>query len=55
MEGTLPLSSSVTLQVRVCILETDPRQLLVFFAPTSLFEKNSAVFDKVADSLRRTR
>lgn len=55
MEGTLPLSSSVTLQVRVCILETDPRQLLVFFAPTSLFEKSSPVFDKVADSLRRTR
>lgn len=55
MEGTLPLSSSVTLQVRVCILETDPRQLLVFFAPTPLFEKNTPVFDEVAKSLHRTR
>jgi hypothetical protein len=55
MEGTLPLSSSVTLQVRLCILETDPRQLLVFFSPTSLFEKNRPVFDEVAKSLRGRR
>jgi serine/threonine protein kinase len=55
MEGTLPLSSSVTLQVRVCVLETDPSQLLVFFAPPSLFEKKTAVFDQVANSLHRTR
>jgi serine/threonine protein kinase len=55
MEGTLPLSSSVTLQVRVCVLETAPSQLLVFFAPSSLFEKKTAVFDQVANSLHRTR
>jgi predicted Ser/Thr protein kinase len=55
MEGTLPLSSSVILQVRVCVLETDSSQLLVFFAPSSLFEKNTGIFDKVAGSLRRTK
>jgi hypothetical protein len=55
MEGTLPLSSSVILQVRVCVLETDSSQLLVFFAPSSLFEKNTGIFDKVAGSLHRTK
>lgn len=55
MEGTLSLSSSVTLQVRVCVLETDPGELLVFFAPSSQFEENRTVFDKVANSLRQTK
>ncbi len=52
MEGTIPLSSTVTLQVRVFVVETEPVQLLVFFAPSSLFEQRTAVFDEVAASLR---
>lgn len=52
MEGTLPLSATVTLQVHVFVVETDPVQLLVFFAPSPLFEQQTAVFDQVAGSLR---
>jgi hypothetical protein len=55
MDGILPLSSTVTLQVRVCALETDPSQLLVFFAPSRLFEENVRVFDEVANSLRQPK
>lgn len=55
MDGSLPLSSTVTLQVRVCALETDPSQLLVFFAPSRLFEENAPVFDEVANSLRQPK
>lgn len=52
LEGTMPLSPAATLQVRVLVVETDPVQLLVFFAPSSLFEERTDVFDEVADSLR---
>jgi Protein kinase domain len=52
MEGSIPLTPAVTLQVRVYVLETEPVQLLVFFAPPSLFEQRTAVFDEVAASLR---
>jgi hypothetical protein len=52
MEGTIPLSSTVTLQVRVFVVETEPVQLLVFFAPSTVFEQRTAVFDEVAASLR---
>jgi serine/threonine protein kinase len=52
MEGTIPLSPTVTLQVRAFVVETEPVQLLVFFAPSSLFEQRRAVFDDVAASLR---
>lgn len=55
MEGTLPLSAAVTLQVRVFVVETDPVQLLVFFAPPALFEKRTETFDKVVGSLHRTK
>ena len=55
MEGTIPLSSAVTLQVRVFVVDTDPVQLLVFFAPSSLFEQRTETFDKVAGSLHRTK
>jgi hypothetical protein len=55
MEGTIPLSSAVTLQVRVFVVETDPVQLLVFFAPSSLFEQRTETFDHVVGSLRRTK
>ncbi|NKX56348.1 serine/threonine protein kinase [Arthrobacter sp. E918] len=54
MEGTMPLSSAVTLQVRALVVETEPVQLLVFFAPSSLFEERTEVFSEVAGSLRRT-
>ncbi|MDN4644981.1 serine/threonine-protein kinase [Arthrobacter sp. PsM3] len=54
MEGTMPLSSAATLQVRVLVVETDPVQLIVFFAPSSLFEESTEVFDEIARSLRRT-
>jgi serine/threonine protein kinase len=52
MEGTMPLSPTVTLRVRVFVVETEPVQLLVFFAPSPLFEQRMAVFDQVAASLR---
>jgi hypothetical protein len=55
MEGTIPLTSAVTLQVRVFVVETDPVQLLVFFAPSSLFEQRTETFDHVVGSLRRTQ
>ncbi|MGM0929411.1 MAG: serine/threonine-protein kinase [Actinomycetota bacterium] len=54
MEGTIPLSASVTLQVRVFVVETNPVQLLVFFAPSSLFQERGEIFDEVAKSLHRT-
>lgn len=54
MEGMMPLSRTVTLQVRVLVVETDPVQLLVFFAPLSLYEERTEVFDEIARSLRRT-
>lgn len=55
MEGTMPLSPTVTLQVRVFVVETNPVQLLVFFAPSSLFQERSESFDEVAKSLHRTK
>lgn len=55
MEGTMPLSATVALQVRVYVLETEPIQMLVFFAPSSLFEQRTEVFDEVAGSLRKTQ
>lgn len=54
MDGALPLSSTVTLRVRVYVVETEPVQMLVFFAPWSLFEQRNGVFDEVAASLRKT-
>lgn len=55
MEGTVPLSPAVMLQVRVLVVETDPVQLLVFFAPSSLFDERTKVFDEVASSLRQRK
>jgi hypothetical protein len=54
MEGTMPLSPTATLQVRVLVVETDPVQLMVFFAPSALFDESTAIFDEIARSLRRT-
>lgn len=53
MEGSISLSDTATLQVRVLVLETDPVGFLVFFAPSSEFNEHREVFDEVADSLRR--
>lgn len=55
MEGTIPLSSAVTLQVRAYVVETEPVQLLVFFAPSTLFERRTETFDKVVGSLHSTK
>jgi Protein kinase domain len=54
MEGSMPLADGVALQVRVLVVETDPVQLWVFFAPPSLSPERTEVFDEVAGSLRRT-
>jgi serine/threonine protein kinase len=53
MEGTMPLTATTTLQVRVLVVETEPIQLWVFFAPSSLFHERTGVFDEVAGSLRQ--
>lgn len=53
MEGSMQLPGA-TLQVRVLVVEADPAQLLVFFAPSSVFQERTEVFDEVAGSLRRT-
>ncbi|MGD6978251.1 MULTISPECIES: serine/threonine-protein kinase [Citricoccus] len=53
MEGSVQLPTA-TLQVRALVVETDPTQLLVFFAPSSLFHERAEVFDEVTASLRRT-
>jgi hypothetical protein len=55
MDGSLPLASGVTLQVRVLVVESDPVQLWVFFAPPSLFPERTEVFDEVAGSLHGTQ
>jgi serine/threonine protein kinase len=54
MVGTLGLGDSASLQVRVLALESAPRQLLVFFAPPSVFDQQTSTFDRVADSLDST-
>ncbi len=53
MEGSISLSETVTLQVRVLVLDTDPVGFLVFFAPPSQFDEHREIFDEVADSLRQ--
>ncbi len=53
MEGSIQLPAA-TLQVRVLVVEAAPAQLMVFFAPSSLFQERTEVFDEVAGSLRRT-
>jgi hypothetical protein len=53
MEGSMQLPAA-TLQVRVLVVEAAPAQLMVFFAPPSLFQERTEVFDEVAGSLRRT-
>lgn len=54
MDGALPLSSAVTLHVRVFVVETEPVQMLVFFSPWSLFDQRKGLFDEVAASIRKT-
>jgi serine/threonine protein kinase len=51
LRGTLGLGDDASLQLRVLALESSPRQLLVFFAPPSVFAEQTATFDRVADSL----
>ena len=51
MEGAVQLPEA-TLQVRVLAVETDPDQLLVFFAPPAVFPEHTETFDEIAASLR---
>jgi hypothetical protein len=52
MNGTVQLSRESSLQVRAVALESQPRELLVFFAPPSLADATNPTFDQVAASLR---
>ncbi|MGY1761020.1 serine/threonine-protein kinase [Geodermatophilus sp. SYSU D00779] len=54
MSGTLGLGDDASLQVRVLALDSSPRQLLVFFAPPSVFAEQVDTFDRVARSLDGT-
>ncbi|SDM07571.1 Serine/threonine protein kinase [Geodermatophilus siccatus] len=54
MSGTLGLGDDASLQVRVLALDSSPRQLLVFFAPPSVFAERVDTFDRVAGSLDGT-
>ena len=54
MGGTLGLGDDATLQVRVLALDSEPRQLLVFFAPPLVFAEQVETFDRVARSLDGT-
>jgi hypothetical protein len=54
MAGTLGLGDDAALQVRVLALDSTPRQLLVFFAPPSVFAEQVETFDRVTRSLDGT-
>jgi len=54
MTGTLGLGEDAALQVRVLALDSTPRQLMVFFAPPSVFAERAETFDRVARSLDGT-
>jgi hypothetical protein len=51
MAGTLGLGDQASLQLRVLALDSEPRQLLVFFAPPSVFAAHAPAFDRVQASL----
>ncbi|MGY1793200.1 serine/threonine-protein kinase [Geodermatophilus sp. SYSU D00525] len=51
LRGTLGLEGDASLQLRVLALDSSPRQLLVFFAPPSVFAGQTETFDRVAASL----
>ncbi|SNS35218.1 Serine/threonine protein kinase [Geodermatophilus pulveris] len=51
MSGTLGLGDEASLQLRVLAVDSEPRQLLVFFAPPSVFAAHAATFDRVQASL----
>ncbi len=54
MPGRLGLGGNASLQLRVLALGSTPRQLLVFFAPPSVFAEQEATFDRVVASLDTT-
>jgi hypothetical protein len=51
MTGTLGLGDGAVLQLRVLALDSTPQQLLVFFAPPSLFAERADTFGQVEESL----
>ncbi|MCV2491523.1 protein kinase [Geodermatophilus sp. YIM 151500] len=54
MTGTLGLGGDASLQLRVWSVESSPRQLLVFFAPPSVYGEHADTFDRVAASVTAT-
>ena len=52
MEGTTSLSRDTLLQTEVRAVGSDPEQLLVFFAPPSVFADEQTTFAAVVDSLQ---
>jgi serine/threonine protein kinase len=54
MRGALGLGNDASLQLRVLALRSTPRQLLVLFAPPSVFAQQTEIFDRVTDSLVTT-
>jgi hypothetical protein len=54
MDGMLVLGDGESLQLRVLVVDSTPRQLLVFFAPPAVFPEQAATFDQVVGSLTAT-
>ena len=55
MTGTLGLGDGASLQLRVLALDSTPQQLLVFFAPPSVFAERADTFTRVERSLNSAR
>jgi hypothetical protein len=51
MRGALGLGNDASLQLRVLALRSTPRQILVLFAPPSVFAQQAETFDRVTGSL----
>ena len=54
MAGDLGLVDDASLQLRVLALDSTPRQLLVFFAPPSVYAEQADTFQRVESSLTST-
>ena len=54
MPGAFGLGKDASLQVRVLALRSNPRQILVLFAPPSVFAQQTETFARVTDSLATT-
>ncbi len=54
MTGTLVLGDGASLELAVYVVESAPRQMLVFFAPPSVLADHADAFDHVVASLQST-